>query len=129
VEGRSLFSMQAEVPEQPYRIRFGQAALRRKGRDLTLVAIGNQVPLALRVASELAAASVEAEVIDLRTLAPWDQVTVCESVARTGRLIVADPGWRSFGAAAEIMATVARRKATSSTSDRCGSAFRTATRR
>ena len=107
VEGRSLFSMQAEVPEQPYRIRFGQAALRRKGRDLTLVAIGNQVPLALRVASELAAASVEAEVIDLRTLAPWDQVTVCESVARTGRLIVADPGWRSFGAAAEIMATVA----------------------
>jgi len=107
IEGRSLFSMTAEVPEQPYRIRFGQAAVRRKGRDLTLVAIGNQVPLALRVASELAAASVDAEVIDLRTLSPWDKTTVCESVARTGRLIVTDPGWRSFGAAAEIMATVA----------------------
>ncbi len=107
VEGRSLFSMKDEVPEQPYRIRFGQAAVRRRGADLTLVAIGNQVPLSLRVASELASASVDAEVIDLRTLSPWDRTTVCESVARTGRLVVADPGWRAFGAAAEIMATVA----------------------
>ena len=107
VEGRSLFSMKAVVPEQPYRIRFGHAAVRRKGKDLTLVAIGNQVPLSLRVASDLAAASIDAEVLDLRTLSPWDKTTVCESVARTGRLIVADPGWRSFGAAAEIIATVA----------------------
>ena len=106
VEGRSLFSMTTEVPEQAYRIRFGQAAVRRRGSDLTLVAIGNQVPLALRVASELARTSVDAEVIDLRTLSPWDQTTVCESVAKTRRLVVADPGWRAFGAAAEIVATV-----------------------
>ena len=107
VEGRSLFSMTDEVPEQPYRVRFGQAAVRQKGTDLTLVAIGNQVPLALRVASELARSSVAAEVIDLRTLSPWDKTGVCESVAKTGRLIVADPGWRAFGAAAEIITTVA----------------------
>jgi pyruvate dehydrogenase E1 component beta subunit len=106
VEGRSLFSMKAIVPEQPYRIRFGQAAVRRKGQDLTLVAIGNQVPLSLRVASDLAGSSIDAEVLDLRTLSPWDKTRVCESVAKTGRLIVADPGWRSFGAAAEIIATV-----------------------
>ncbi len=106
VEGRSLFSMTTAVPDQPYRVRFGHAAFRRRGTDLTLVAIGSQVPLALRVASELARSSVEAEVIDLRTLSPWDKTTVCESVARTGRLVVADPGWRAFGAAAEIMATV-----------------------
>jgi pyruvate dehydrogenase E1 component beta subunit len=106
VEGRSLFSMNAAVPEQPYRIRFGQAAVRRRGKDLTLVAIGNQVPLSLRVASELAGASIDTEVIDLRTLSPWDHTTVCESVAKTGRLVVADPGWRAFGAAAEIVAAV-----------------------
>jgi acetoin:2,6-dichlorophenolindophenol oxidoreductase subunit beta len=107
VEGRSLFSMKTAVPEQPYRIRFGQAAVRRKGTDLTLVAIGNQVPLSLRVAADLMRSSIDAEVLDLRTLSPWDRTTVCESVARTGRLMVADPGWRSFGAAAEIIATVA----------------------
>jgi pyruvate/2-oxoglutarate/acetoin dehydrogenase E1 component len=106
VEGRSLFSMNAEVPEQPYRVRFGQAAVRRRGKDLTLVAIGNHVPLALRVAAELAKSSVDVEVIDLRTLSPWDSTAVCESVAKTGRLIVADPAWRAFGAAAEIIATV-----------------------
>jgi pyruvate dehydrogenase E1 component beta subunit len=106
VEGRSLFSMKAAVPEQPYRIRFGHAAVRRKGRDLTLVAIGNQVPLSLRVASDLAGSSIDAEVLDLRTLSPWDKTRVFESVAKTGRLIVADPGWRSFGAAAEIITTV-----------------------
>jgi pyruvate dehydrogenase E1 component beta subunit len=107
IEGRSLFSMTADVPQQPYRIRFGEAAVLRKGRDVTVVALGNQVPLAVRVATELAGSGVEAEVIDLRTLSPWDQTTVCESVERTGRLVVADPAWRAFGAAAEVIATVA----------------------
>jgi pyruvate dehydrogenase E1 component beta subunit len=116
VEGRSLFSMIADVPEKPYRVRFGQAAVRRRGDALTLVAIGSQVPLALRVASQLAQSSVDAEVIDLRTLSPWDKTTVLESVARTGRLIVADPGWRAFGAAAEIIATV---------TEACGDKLRT----
>jgi pyruvate dehydrogenase E1 component beta subunit len=106
VEGRTLFSMKTHVPEQPYRIRFGQAAIRRRGSDATVVAVGMMVPIVLRAATELASEGIEAEVIDLRTVSPWDQATVLESVSRTKRLLVADPAWRSFSVAAEVIATV-----------------------
>jgi pyruvate dehydrogenase E1 component beta subunit len=109
VEGRSLFSMTGEVPETPYRVRFGQAALRRAGRDVTVVAIGSMAPQAVRAATELANDGIDVEVIDLRTLSPWDKQTVLDAVSGTRRLIVADPGWQSFGAAAEIVATVSER--------------------
>jgi pyruvate/2-oxoglutarate/acetoin dehydrogenase E1 component len=106
IEGRSLFSMKDDVPEAPYRIRFGQAAIRRPGKDITLVALGVMVPQVLRVAAELAAEGISAEVIDLRTVSPWDHATVLDSVAKTKRLIVADPAWKSFSVAAEIITTV-----------------------
>jgi len=109
IEGRSLFSMTGEVPERPYRVRFGEAAVRRRGRDVTLVAIGMMAPQAVRAAIDLAAQGVDVEVIDLRTLSPWDRQTVLDSVSATRRLVVADPGWASFGAAAEIVATVSER--------------------
>jgi pyruvate dehydrogenase E1 component beta subunit len=106
VEGRTLFSMKTHVPEQPYRIRFGLAAIRRRGRDATVVAVGMMVPIVLRAAAELASEGIEVEVVDLRTVSPWDQATVLESVSRTKRLLVADPAWRSFSVAAEVIATV-----------------------
>jgi pyruvate/2-oxoglutarate/acetoin dehydrogenase E1 component len=106
IEGRSLFSMKDDVPEAPYRIRFGQAAIRRPGKDITMVALGVMVPQVLRVAAELAAEGISAEVIDLRTVSPWDRATVLDSVAKTKRLIVADPAWKSFSVAAEIITTV-----------------------
>jgi pyruvate/2-oxoglutarate/acetoin dehydrogenase E1 component len=106
IEGRSLFSMKDDVPEAPYRIRFGQAAIRRPGKDITLVALGVMVPQVLRVAAELATEGISAEVIDLRTVSPWDRATVLDSVAKTKRLIVADPAWKSFSVAAEIITTV-----------------------
>jgi pyruvate dehydrogenase E1 component beta subunit len=83
--------------------------VRRKGRDLTLVAIGMMVPLALRAAAQLAGQRVEAEVIDLRTLSPLDIDTVCVSVARTGRLVVADPAWCTGSVASEVIAEVCER--------------------
>lgn len=106
IEGRSLFSMKSHVPLEPYRVHFGQAAIRRRGKDVTIVALGLMVPFAGRLAAELAKDKIEAEVIDLRTLSPWDKTTVLESVAKTGRLVVADPAWKSFGAAAEIVSVV-----------------------
>ena len=106
LEHRSLFTMKDDVPEQPYRVRFGKAAVRRRGKDITLVAIGIMVPLALKVAAQLAERSVDVEVIDLRTVSPLDTATVIQSVSRTGRLAVADPAWRSVGVAAEIVAVV-----------------------
>ena len=106
IEHRSLFTLQDDVPEAPYRVRFGKAVVRRRGSDLTLAAIGFMVPLALKVAARLAERSIEVEVIDLRTVTPLDTATVVQSVSRTGRLAVADPAWRSVGVAAEVIASV-----------------------
>jgi pyruvate dehydrogenase E1 component beta subunit len=111
IEGRSLFSMSAEVPEAPYRIRFGKAAVRQPGTDVTIVALGNMVPVALRAAATLRGEGIQAEVVDPRTISPLDTETICASTAKTRRLVVADPGWRSFGAAAEIVAAVAEQLA------------------
>jgi pyruvate dehydrogenase E1 component beta subunit len=105
LEHRSLFSMVDEVPEIPYRVRFGQAARRRSGRDVTVVAVGMMVPLALRVADRLTSEGISAEVLDLRTVSPLDVGAVCASVHKTRRLVVADPAWQSVGVAAEVIAT------------------------
>jgi acetoin:2,6-dichlorophenolindophenol oxidoreductase subunit beta len=106
VEGRGLYSMTDHVPEEPYRVQFGRAAIRREGKDATIVAIGYMVPLALRAAAILEQEGVDVEVIDPRTLAPLDRKTICDSAFKTRRLVVADPAWMSFGAAAEIITSV-----------------------
>jgi pyruvate dehydrogenase E1 component beta subunit len=106
VEGRSLYSMTAFVPEEAYRIRFGRAAIRKAGRHATIVALGFMVPVALKAATTLEREGIQVEVIDPRTISPLDRKTICDSVRRTGRLLVADPAWRSFGASSEIIASV-----------------------
>jgi acetoin:2,6-dichlorophenolindophenol oxidoreductase subunit beta len=106
IEGRSLFSMQEEVPDAPYFIRLGEALVRRAGRDVTLVSMGSMVPLALQAADTLSKVNIDAEVVDLRCLMPLDIASIIRSVKKTGRLVVAEPGWRMYGAAAEIIATV-----------------------
>jgi pyruvate dehydrogenase E1 component beta subunit len=106
IEGRSLFSMQEDVLDAPYFIRLGEALVRRQGKDVTLVTMGSMVPLALQAADALAKSDVSVEVIDLRSLMPLDLPRVIASVRRTGRLVVAEPGWRTFGAGAEIVAGV-----------------------
>jgi acetoin:2,6-dichlorophenolindophenol oxidoreductase subunit beta len=107
VEGRGLYSMTDDVPEEPYRVRFGQAVVRRTGKDATIVAIGSMVPTAMRAAALLEKEGIDVEVVDPRTLTPLDRRTICDSAFKTGRLVVADPAWHSFGASAEIIATVA----------------------
>jgi pyruvate dehydrogenase E1 component beta subunit len=107
VEGRGLYSMTDDVPDEPYRVRFGQAVIRRPGTDATVVAIGSMVPVAMRAAASLQKDGVDVEVVDPRTLTPLDRRTICDSVFKTRRLVVADPAWHSFGASAEIVTTVA----------------------
>jgi acetoin:2,6-dichlorophenolindophenol oxidoreductase subunit beta len=107
IEGRSLFSMQEDVPDAPYFIRLGEALIRREGKDVTLVTMGSMVPTALQAADALATSGVSVEVVDLRCLMPLDLPRVIASVKKTGRLVVAEPGWRTFGAGAEIVAAVA----------------------
>ena len=106
VEGRGLYSMTDDVPEQPYRVRFGQAAVRRAGKDATVVAVGLMVPLALRAAAILEKEGISIEVVDPRTIAPLDRKTICDSAFKTRRLVVADGTWHSFGTASEIITSV-----------------------
>ena len=109
IEGRPVFSMREHVPEKMYRIPFGKALVRRQGTDITLAALGFLVPTALQAAERLREEGVDAEVLDLRTVAPLDEEAILESVAKTGRLVIIDPGWKSFGASAEISARVAEK--------------------
>jgi acetoin:2,6-dichlorophenolindophenol oxidoreductase subunit beta len=96
-----------EVPETTYTIPFGQAKVVREGKDVTIVTISQMVQKALLAADELAKAGVGAEVIDLRTLVPLDRDAVLKSVAKTGRLLVADEDYLGFGLTGEISAIVA----------------------
>jgi acetoin:2,6-dichlorophenolindophenol oxidoreductase subunit beta len=107
IEGRALFSMQEAVPDHPYFIRLGEALIRREGRDVTLVTMGSMVPLSLQAADSLSEVGISVEVVDLRCLMPLDLPRVLASVKKTGRLVVAEPGWRAYGAGAEIVAAVA----------------------
>jgi len=106
IEHRSLFSMSDDVPEAPYRIKFGQALVREHGTDLTIVAVGVMVPMALQAAEALRTDGYSIEVIDLRTISPLDSKSIFESVAKTGRLVVLDPDWKSIGVASEIITLV-----------------------
>jgi len=109
IEHRSLFGLKDEVPIEPYRVRYGRALVRREGKDITLVAIGCLVIDALKAAKILEAQGISVEVIDPRTLTPLDYETINNSVLKTKRLVVADPGWHSFGAASEIIASVSEK--------------------
>ena len=93
-----------EVPVEHYTLPIGRARRRREGSDLTLVTYGGMVPVALEAAERL---EYSVEVIDLRTLFPWDRETVLDSVRKTGRLLLIQEPQRSAGVAAEVAAVVA----------------------
>jgi pyruvate/2-oxoglutarate/acetoin dehydrogenase E1 component len=94
------------VPAEPFVVPIGEAAVVRAGADVTLVGWGVTLHHALDAAEALARDGIDAEVIDVRTLAPLDRHTINISVARTGRLVVIDDDYRSCGVAAEIIASV-----------------------
>jgi acetoin:2,6-dichlorophenolindophenol oxidoreductase subunit beta len=96
-----------EVPEGEYLVPFGQAAIRRAGADVTIVATGWTVGRALAAAELLAADGIEAEVIDPRTLVPLDIATIVSSVEKTGRVVLVDQAPRHASASAVIAAEIA----------------------
>lgn len=106
-EACMLWGSKGEVPEEEYRVPFGEARQVRAGDDVTVVAISSAVPEAVAAAEALAQEGVSVEVIDPRTLVPFDAEAVVRSVQHTGRLVVADPAHRTCSAAAEISAIVA----------------------
>ncbi|HSN92284.1 MAG TPA: alpha-ketoacid dehydrogenase subunit beta [Anaeromyxobacteraceae bacterium] len=95
------------VPEEPYTVPFGKADVKREGKDVTIVTLGLMVHRSLEAAAELEKKGLSVEVLDLRTLVPLDREAVLASVRKTGRLLVVDEDYRSFGLSGEIAATVA----------------------
>lgn len=102
-----LYNAEGELDEAVGGVDIAHAKVRRSGTDLSLVTYGNSLPKCLAAADELAAAGIQAEVIDLRVLRPLDSATVIASVSRTHRCLIVDEGWRSGSISAEIAARVA----------------------
>jgi pyruvate/2-oxoglutarate/acetoin dehydrogenase E1 component len=107
VEHKMLYTTKGPVPEDYYTVPFGKADIKRKGRDVTIVATHAMVQRSLSVAEEFAKEGIEIEIVDPRTLRPLDKESILESVKKTGRLIVADEGTVTCGVASEISAWIA----------------------
>ena len=109
LEHRGLFEESAPVPAEPYEAPVGRGVVVRAGSDVTVVAISQMVGEAVKAADTLGGQGISVEVIDPRWLAPLDDALILSSAARTGRLVIADTSWTSFGVSAEIAARAAER--------------------
>ena len=107
-EDRSLWGQSGEVPDDDLIVPLGQAAVRREGTDVTVVTVAGAITLGLAAAEKLAAEGVSVEVVDLRSIVPMDTETILDSVAKTGRLLIADPAHEMGSVASEISAVVAQ---------------------
>jgi pyruvate/2-oxoglutarate/acetoin dehydrogenase E1 component len=106
MEHKGLWTLQGEVPDEETLLPFGKARIAREGSDVTLVSWSATVAVCEEAAAELEAKGISAEVIDLRTLWPWDTEAVCASVEKTGRLIIAHEAVTVGGFGAEVAATI-----------------------
>ncbi|HEX9105354.1 MAG TPA: alpha-ketoacid dehydrogenase subunit beta [Polyangia bacterium] len=105
-EHAALYNATGELPDPPPPVDIARAAVRRGGRDITLVTYGGSLGKTLAAAEELAAGGIDAEVIDLRVLRPLDEETIVASVRKTRRAVIVDEGWRSCSLAAEVSARI-----------------------
>ena len=106
IDDRWLHTLEGEVPEEVYEVAIGKAVIRREGKDVTMAATSYMVHNAMRAAGELARDGINGEVLDIRTVKPLDKQLLLASVKKTGRLVVADGGWKTCGIAAEISSIV-----------------------
>jgi pyruvate dehydrogenase E1 component beta subunit len=107
IEHQTQYNMEGDLPVDAGPVDIDRAAVRRHGRDVTLVTYGGTLFKALAAAETLAAQGIDADVIDLRTLRPLDMDTVLASVRSTRRVVVIDEGWRTGSLSAEILARIA----------------------
>ncbi len=105
-ENKLLYLQTGRIPEGEYLVPIGVGDVKREGRDVTVVAIGSMVPVAMRVADDLAREGIEVEVVDPRTLVPLDMATIMRSVVKTGRLVTVEEGALNHNFGAEIIARV-----------------------
>jgi pyruvate dehydrogenase E1 component beta subunit len=107
LEAGALYGTKGEVPEGEYTVEFGKARVAKEGTDVTLIAYGRQVNLLLKVADRLAdEEKINAEVIDLRSIRPFDEETIVQSVRKTNRAVVVQEQWRWYSVASEVAAII-----------------------
>ena len=109
LESMSLYNLKGEVPDGDYTTPLGKAALRREGKDLTLIGVSRQAVLAQLAAQKLEEEDVDVEVIDLRSIRPIDWRPLVESVKKTNRCLIVEEGWPTYGVSAEIAAGLQER--------------------
>ena len=105
-EHKMLYGTKGPVPEEEYYIPFGQADIKKEGKDVTIVATSRMVHESLKAAETLEKEGIDTEVVDLRTLVPWDRDTVIKSVKKTHHLVVAHETWKRGGWSAEVTSVV-----------------------
>jgi len=105
-ESRTLYTRSGPVPKEDYVVPLGEADVKRSGEDVTLVATGLMVHRSLSAAETLSRDGIDVEVIDLRTLRPFDKKTLANSVRKTGRLIITHEAWKIGGIGAEVIAQI-----------------------
>ncbi|GBC65980.1 alpha-ketoacid dehydrogenase subunit beta [Bacillus licheniformis] len=106
-EDKTLYNMTGDVPEEYYTLPIGKADIKRKGADVTIIAIGKQVHTALQAAEQLSARGIEAEILDPRSLSPLDEEAVLASVEKTNRLVIVDEANPRCSIAADIASLAA----------------------
>ncbi len=106
IDDRWLYKIVGDVPKEIYTVPIGKGAIRKKGKDITIVATGWMVQKVIEAGSILQKDGIDVEIIDVRTLKPLDKTLIFKSVKKTSRLVVADAGWRTCGVAGEISALV-----------------------
>jgi pyruvate dehydrogenase E1 component beta subunit len=106
IENILCYGMTADAPEGEYKVPLGKAAVAREGSDISIITYGRTVLDALEVAGRLSEEGISAEVVDLRTIAPYDEQTVLSSAKKTGRAVVLHEAVRAYGTGAEIAANI-----------------------
>ncbi len=107
VENKALNGLKGEIPEDEFLVPIGEADVKREGTDVTVVATSRMVHETMKAAAQLEEQGVSTEVIDLRSIQPWDKEAIFNSVGKTHRLVIAHEAVKSFGIGAEISAAVA----------------------
>ncbi len=106
IDDRWLYSHLGEVPEELYSIPIGKGAIMKEGKDVTVIATSYMASVAMEAARNAGKEDIDIEVVDLRSLKPLDEELLLESVEKTGRVVIADGGWKTGGIAAEVSALI-----------------------
>ena len=109
IEHQALYFTTGDVPDEEYLIPIGKADIKRKGKDVTLIAHSRMVLTALEAAKQLSSEGIDSEVLDLRSLSPMDENAILSSVAKTGKVVIIDEGHRSGGISALVSAIIAEK--------------------